>query len=123
VLDAWRPQLTVTSAYIREHVVFVIREGPRLRGFYALVERPRYWELDHFWIHPDAMGRGLGRRLFAHAVRCVKRRGPLLLSIVADPNAAGFYQRMGARPAGTVSPPIAGITRRLPRFEVQFPTA
>jgi GNAT superfamily N-acetyltransferase len=122
-LAAWRPQLTVTPAYIREHVVFVIRVGPRLRGFYALAERPRHWDLDHFWIHPDAMGRGLGRRLFTHAVRYVKRRGPLLLSIVADPNAAGFYQRMGARPAGTVSAPIAGIKRRLPRLELRFASA
>jgi ribosomal protein S18 acetylase RimI-like enzyme len=117
----WARQLTVTPDYIRHHTVFVIRAAGRLRGFCALVEHPQRWELDHFWIHPEAMGQGLGRLLFTHALRYVGRRGPRLLRIVADPNAVGFYQRMGARRAGTVSAPVAGLERRLPRLTVRLP--
>jgi ribosomal protein S18 acetylase RimI-like enzyme len=119
-LAAWAPRLTVTSAYIREHAVFVARAGRRLRGFYALVETPKYWELDHFWIHPDAIGQGIGRRLFTHARAYVDRRGPRVLRIIADPNAVGFYQRMGAHRMGTVAAPIGRLKRRLPRLEVRL---
>jgi ribosomal protein S18 acetylase RimI-like enzyme len=118
-LAAWTDQLTLTPAYIRDHPVFVARTARRLRGFCALVEHPRFWDLDHFGIHPDSMGQGIGRRLFARALDHVRSRGPRVLRIVSDPNAAGFYQRMGARRAGSVPAPVAGIKRRLPRFEVR----
>jgi ribosomal protein S18 acetylase RimI-like enzyme len=117
-LAAWTPQLTVTSAYIRTHSVFVARGTRGLCGFGALVETPRYWDLDHFWVHPDSMGRGVGRRLFRHLLRYVERRGPRMLRIVADPNAVGFYQRMGARRTGTVAAPIGRVKRWLPRLVI-----
>jgi GNAT superfamily N-acetyltransferase len=119
-LAVWAQQLSVTPAYIRAHAVFVARGTRRLCGFCALVERPRFWELDHFWIHPDSMGQGIGRRLFARALNHVRGRGPRVLRIVSDPNAAGFYQRMGARRVGSVSVPVSGVQRRLPRLEVHF---
>jgi hypothetical protein len=40
--------------------------------------------------------------------------------IEADPFAAGFYARMGARQTGTVAAPVEGdSSRRLPVFEVE----
>jgi ribosomal protein S18 acetylase RimI-like enzyme len=119
-IAAWTPQLTVTPAYIREHAVFVALTGRRIRGFSALVHTARYWDLDHFWIHPDAMGRGIGRRLFTHTIGYLTDREPPVLRIIADPNAVGFYQRMGARRAGSVAAPIGRLRRRLPRLELRL---
>ena len=46
---------------------------------------------------PDRIIRsGVGRALLAHAVAEVRQRGAERLTILADPNAAGFYERNGA---------------------------
>ena len=119
-LAAWTEDLTVTPAYIRDHTVFVAGSAGRLRGFCALVEHPRVWDLDHLEIHPDSMGRGIGRRLFAHALDHVRSRGPRVLRIVSDPNAVGFYQHLGARRVGSVPAPVVGVKRRLPRLEIHL---
>ena len=44
-----------------------------------------------------AIGGGTGRTLFEEAVRLARRLGYRHMAILADPNAAPFYQRMGAR--------------------------
>jgi ribosomal protein S18 acetylase RimI-like enzyme len=119
-LEAWAAQLTVTPDYVQSHAVYLLRTGNRLSGFYALVQGPRFWELDHFWIHPDAMGRGLGRRLLRHAVRHLRRHGARRLRIAADPNAVGFYQRMGANRIGSVAAPVGRVKRRLPWLELRI---
>lgn len=116
----WTPQLTLTAAYLGANPVFVAADGGTPVGFCALVEHPDHWELDHLWIHPRAMGRGLGRRLFARVLEHARARGPRLLRVDADPNAAGFYQRMGANRVGTVPAPVAGTARELPRLELRW---
>ncbi len=69
-------------------------------GFYALVERGSKVELEHLWVLPEHIGTGIGRALFDHAVRKAAALGATILSIEADPNAEGFYRRMGARRVG-----------------------
>lgn len=57
-------------------------------------------------------GAGLGALLFRHACEEAARLGARTLEIVSDPNAAGFYRKMGAVrrgeapsvPAGRVLP-------------------
>jgi GNAT superfamily N-acetyltransferase len=53
-------------------------------------------ELEHLWVSPEHIGTGIGRALFDHAVRRAAALGATTLSIEADPNAEGFYRRMGA---------------------------
>ena len=44
----------------------------------------------------QAMGGGAGRMLFEAATRLARRLGARRMAILADPNAAPFYERMGA---------------------------
>jgi GNAT superfamily N-acetyltransferase len=69
-------------------------------------------EIEHLWVAPEEMGRGIGRRLLEDAVRYAARIGAAELRIVSDPNAVGFYRRAGARLAGAVDSVPPG--RRLP---------
>ncbi len=67
------------------------------------------------WVEPDAMGNGHGRRLFEHAVAIARSLGATALELDADPNAVGFYERMGMERIGeTPSTLIPG--RALPRM-------
>ena len=74
-------------------------------------------ELADLFVDPTAIGRGLGATLLADAVDRARALGVSRLVIDADPHAAGFYVRMGARRVGSVaSSSVAG--RELPRFEL-----
>jgi GNAT superfamily N-acetyltransferase len=53
-------------------------------------------DLDALFIDPPAIGSGAGRALFEAAVALARRRGARRMTILADPNAAAFYERMGA---------------------------
>jgi GNAT superfamily N-acetyltransferase len=54
-------------------------------------------DLDLFFVDPPFLGRGVGRVLFEAAVRVARAFDATTLTILADPNAAPFYERVGAR--------------------------
>ena len=112
-IQRWQEALTITPGFISDNEVYaaVFEE---MGGFYALVERGRTVELEHLWVSPDHIGTGVGRVLFDHAVRRAAALGAATLSIEADPNAEGFYRRMGARRVGENVYEIDGQKRELP---------
>jgi GNAT superfamily N-acetyltransferase len=114
-LQEWGPQLTLSRVDLETREVFVARGPDRPVGFYSLAFGERA-ELEHLWMDPRFMGRGLGRRLLEHAVARTALRGYPNLQIDADPNAESFYVRMGAIRVGWVPAPVAGTARLLPRL-------
>jgi ribosomal protein S18 acetylase RimI-like enzyme len=88
-------------------------------GFYALVGEGREIELEHLWVLPERMGAGVGRALFDHAIRRAASLGAEVLGVESDPNAEGFYRRMGATRVGEISYPIDGRERTLPLLVVE----
>ena len=117
-LRLWRADLTVTSAFIRAHPVFYARRGRRIAGFYALSRDGGKFELEHFWVDPDEMGAGVGAKLFRHVLATIRSAGGHALRIASDPNAEGFYQRMGARRVGRVASTPKG--RSLPLLSLKI---
>ena len=111
----WRRDLTFTPEFIERHPVHCAVESAELVGVYALLFAGADCELEHFWIAPARIGAGVGRTLFEHAVERCHAIGVRRLWINADPNAEGFYLRMGARRVGEVPSTPAG--RTLPRLE------
>ena len=93
--------------------------------FYALVLWPAAAgelraQLDHLWLRPDRIGRGLGRALFEHAVATARQLGAADLFLEAEPNAEPFYRHMGARRTGERIGEIEGQTRVLPLMELDL---
>jgi GNAT superfamily N-acetyltransferase len=73
-------------------------------------------ELGLMFVDPPAIGGGIGRELFGEAIKLARRLGYRRMTILADVNAARFYERMGARFLRQVpSDAIAG--RTLPFYE------
>ena len=113
-MERWRDSLTITPEFIRRNEVHVATVEGEQAGFYALVGEGRRIELEHLWVLPERMGTGLGRALFEHAVRTAASLGAGVVGIEADPNAEGFYRRMGARRVGEIVYEIDGRERVLP---------
>ena len=71
-------------------------DGGVICGFsaVALVKGERM--LDHLWLEPSHIGRGLGRALFNLSVQDARAMGWDSFTIAADPYAEKFYLKMGA---------------------------
>jgi GNAT superfamily N-acetyltransferase len=68
-----------------------------VRAWAAVIPRGEVLWLEDLWVEPAAMGRGLGARLFERALERARELGAARLEWEAEPNAVGFYERMGGR--------------------------
>ena len=119
-IQHWRDSLTITPEFVRNNAVYAAVSGGEPCAFYALTSASSELELEHLWVLPGWIGSGVGRLLFEHAVREAARQGATAVAIEADPNAEGFYLRMGARRVGENVYEIVGRKRKLPLLSVEI---
>ena len=115
----WESDLTISSDFIRDNHVYVAEESGEIRGFYALCVTGDKAELEHMWVRPAVIGTGVGKDLFLDAMERAARLNVDAVEISSDPNAAGFYKRMGATQIGEMDAPVEGEPlRKLPRLKI-----
>ena len=114
----WQDDLTISPDFVAANQVFVAESEGELLGFYALIIRDDKAELDHMWVAPAHIGAGVGKDLFIHAMQNAARRDISEVEISSDPNAEGFYRKMGAHRSGETVADIDGERRVLPRLSV-----
>lgn len=87
----------ITESYIRDNAVHVlVDDDDRKLGFYGFIEDKDGLLLDKMFLDVDQIGQGLGRVLWQHAVDTARDLEVSEFIIGADPNAAPFYESMGA---------------------------
>ena len=116
----WESDLTISSEFIRDNHVYVADEDGETRGFYALCVRGDKAELEHMWVTPACIGTGIGKELFLDAMERAAALKVRDVELTADPNAAGFYEKMGAVRIGETESVIDGQIRKLPRMRTGF---
>jgi N-acetylglutamate synthase-like GNAT family acetyltransferase len=120
-IEDWKADLTITAEFIANHEVFVAIVNDAIAGCCALVVTGPVAEIEHMWIRPEQMGNGVGRALFEYARDRARELQLPVLELSADPNAAGFYERMGAKRIGDVSAGMSGEEARvLPRMRINL---
>ncbi len=117
-IQHWESDLTITTDFIDEHHVYVAEDEGEIRGFYALCQNGEKAELEHMWVRPAYIGTGIGKELFLDAMERASQMNVSEVELSADPNAAGFYERMGAKKIGEVESSIEGQPRTLPRMKI-----
>jgi len=115
----WESDLTISADFIRDNHVYVSEDDGEIRGFYALCVKGDKAELEHLWVTPSCIGTGVGKEMFLDAMERAAALEVRDVELSADPNAAGFYERMGARQIGEVESPIDGQVRQLPRLKIE----
>ena len=113
-IESWREILTLQPEFISKHETHAAVVDGCTVGFYSLCRQEDKLRLEHLWVLPDFMRQGVGRSLFAHALKRVRELRFHSLEIESDPNAEGFYRRMGARRVGTTVSELDGTLRQLP---------
>lgn len=119
-IEHWKDDLTITPDFITTNEMYVAINGEEIAGCCALVMRDSLAELEHMWIRPEHMGNGVGRALFNKIVARAMAFDAKAVELSADPNAEGFYKRMGATRIGEVRSEIEGQPRALPRMSVDL---
>jgi RimJ/RimL family protein N-acetyltransferase len=116
----WRDQLIITEDYVNSHQVILAENEEVISGFYGLSIDDSKAGLDYLWVDPPRIGQGIGRTLLEHACQTATSLGAERMEIIADPNAEGFYRRMGAEKIGESVYELEGQIRRLPLMVLQL---
>jgi GNAT superfamily N-acetyltransferase len=119
-LESCRAELTFSPDEVARRHLVVADLGGLVAGFYTVDGEPPVGELGNLWVRPSEIGTGLGRLLWQDAMAAAAAAGFEYLDIDAEPNAEGFYRKMGAERVGqTPSGSIPG--RMLPQMRVTVP--
>jgi len=119
-MQIWKPELTYRPDYVEKSEIWAAVMDHTLIGFYTLLEKDGQAWLEDLWVLPARMGNGIGRALFLHACRLSKGRGYRIMRWESDPNALGFYVRMGAHQIGERHSEVEGQLRSLPIMELDL---
>ena len=118
-IERWSADLTIAPDFVRDNPVYVAERDQQICGFYALAINGERAELEHMWVAPPYIGTGVGKELFLDAMDRSTAMNVRRIDITADPNAAGFYERMGATRTGDIVSEIDGQPRILPRMTIE----
>lgn len=105
--DVWKNELTITESYIKNNQIYLADYKGQVIGYFSVTQVPNdfyagevfvkkgFW-LEHLFIKPEFIKKGVGTRLINFAVDLCRKNGVRTLNIFADSNAAGFYNKIGA---------------------------
>lgn len=115
--DIWRDELTITPEYIRRNDVFsALIDRSAIAGFYSVTFCEQETYLDHILIDPSYHKQGIGSALIKHVIRMQKEKGVTCIKAYVDPNASGFYDKIGAKQIGVFQSNIQG--RVIPVYQI-----
>ncbi len=100
-MAACRAELTVTARDFEGSQIQVAVQDGRIIAMVQLARHGRIADIDKLFVDPAALRSGAGRALFTWCAETARAAGAVALTVVADPDAAGFYRRMGMQDDGT----------------------
>ncbi len=119
-MEIWKPQLTFRPEYFEENEAWVAETNGIPVAFYVLQEKAGNAWIEDLWVSPDLIGQGIGKGLFLHAVELSRKHGYKTLQLEADPNAVGFYEKMGMYQVGERHSEVENEPRILPIMEMKL---
>ena len=97
VVGEWAASIDM-PATLRDQEVWVAEADGAVVAWAGLMpSRDGVAVLDHLWVDPGSMRAGIGSALFRRAADRAAELGATRMEWGAEPNALGFYRRMGGR--------------------------
>jgi ribosomal protein S18 acetylase RimI-like enzyme len=119
-MELWKPELTFDAGYFETNESWTAEVDGQPVAFYTLLDKEGIAWLENLWVRPEDMSRGIGRMLFHHALQVARRRGYGIFQLEADPNAVGFYEKMGMHKISERKYKLDDQLRILPRMEMKL---
>jgi GNAT superfamily N-acetyltransferase len=119
-ISLWTSELTFGPDYfeVNESWAAVMDEEPV--AFYTFLDKNGIAWIENLWVGPRLIGKGIGRLLFEHAIDLARQREYKIIQLEADPNARGFYEKMGMHQIGERRSEVDGQPRSLPVMEMEL---
>ncbi|MGZ6442239.1 MAG: GNAT family N-acetyltransferase [Pseudobdellovibrionaceae bacterium] len=111
--------LRIDEPYIIKWPVYIGEVDGAKAGIFALKIIGTENRLDHLWVDPPFIGKGIGKNIFLRAIVEAKKMGWNGFRLAADPYALEFYLRLGGNQIGTVQSRIKPDLF-LPHIEFSF---
>jgi streptomycin 6-kinase len=106
-IDKFMGILGMTAEHFPHTHTFLLIVDTNLAGLYSFfITEDDILELEYFFLHPDYIGKGLGRKLWescCQTVQILKKKEFILWS---DPNTETFYTKMGCHKIEEKESPI-----------------
>jgi GNAT superfamily N-acetyltransferase len=117
LVRTWAGSLDLSRGRLASaHAIVAETDGRAIGWAEVLAPEGGVCVLEHLWVEPARIRRGVGSRLFRHAADVARDLGATAMEWEAEPNALGFYARMGGRPVRTATSewgrelPIMGVS-------------
>ncbi|MGE7872568.1 GNAT family N-acetyltransferase [Bacillus paramycoides] len=111
---ACKEDLTISEDYIKKKFVYVLENDNTKIGFFSFLCNEN--TLDFLYIHPCYKGKGYGKILWNFVIEKANELRLNSFTIDSDPNAKGFYLKMGAKLIGE-TPSTVYKNRLLPLLQ------
>ncbi|KTC78013.1 GNAT family N-acetyltransferase [Legionella brunensis] len=85
----------LTEDYLRNHVTWVYEKNAQIIAVWGLSFGDKA-HLDYFFITPDMIGQGLGRKMWHRVCGVVDNKNASSFEFISNPYAISFYIHMGA---------------------------
>ena len=96
-MTAFSKDYALTEKMVSEDHVYVMEDGPKINGFFAILNNPEGFELELFYVDRSLIGKGYGTRLWRMMVDKCSEIGISSFNLVASEDVEGFYRQLGAR--------------------------
>ena len=106
-LDRFMKKLGITHSYMEKHNIKLFYIDECLAGFFNFsINNDNLFELDNFFLQPNYIGKGAGRKLWDACCQVAVEQGKDGFIIWSDPNAENFYLKMGCEKIGVRQSPM-----------------
>jgi len=119
-MEIWKPQLIFSPEYFIKNESWTAEHDNKPIAFYTLQDKDGNAWIENLWVLPKYIGEGIGKQLYLHALSRSRELGYSKLQLVSDPNAVGFYEKLGMIRIGEHNYPIEGQDRILPVMEIML---
>ena len=120
-IDTFMEKFGITSDYLENHHIKLFYIDDRLAGFYNFeMNNENVFELANFFLHPDFIGQGIGKKLWNACCQTAIEQGKNEFILWGDPNAEAFYLKMGCEKIGVrQSPMMLGRYPAILKFKIK----
>jgi GNAT superfamily N-acetyltransferase len=102
-LEAHPDAIVVPVELVDRGQVRVAVQSDTVVGFSSyVITDAATWEVEDLFVRPDLMGQGIGRRLVDEMIAAATLSGCTQLEVTANPQALGFYEKLGFVAVGVV---------------------
>lgn len=99
-LQEFMDKFGLTPDYMTFEQISVLTKAEEPLGVIGFSHQHEEPMLDYFFLRPDYIGQGLGRKMWEQVMLMVKNNRWPTFYFYSDPHAEGFYHHMGAKTVG-----------------------